>query len=78
MNAGHIDVHAHFLPAFYRDALAERGLSHPDGMPTIPAWSEGDALGIMGKLGIRAATLSISSPGVHLATTRPRVPSPGA
>ncbi|KAF2090892.1 amidohydrolase 2 [Saccharata proteae CBS 121410] len=28
-----IDVHAHFLPPFYRDALQSHGHAHPDGMP---------------------------------------------
>jgi hypothetical protein len=28
-----IDVHAHFLPDFYNDALVEAGQTHPDGMP---------------------------------------------
>ncbi|MDQ1470433.1 MAG: hypothetical protein QOJ99_1913 [Bryobacterales bacterium] len=27
-----IDVHAHFLPDFYNDALVEAGQTHPDGM----------------------------------------------
>jgi predicted TIM-barrel fold metal-dependent hydrolase len=65
MSLGRIDVHAHFLPPFYRDALIAAGLDHPDGMPAIPDWSEQEALNMMDSLDIRAAVLSISSPGVH-------------
>ena len=28
-----IDLHAHYLPDFYRDALVEHGHSQPDGFP---------------------------------------------
>jgi predicted TIM-barrel fold metal-dependent hydrolase len=65
MSSTRIDVHAHFLPSFYRDALIEAGLSQPDGMPAIPQWSEQMALSTMDRLGIETALLSISSPGVH-------------
>jgi predicted TIM-barrel fold metal-dependent hydrolase len=65
MDFTRIDVHAHFLPEFYRDALVESGQTHPDGMPAIPKWSEEAALTMMDKLQIKAAVLSISSPGVH-------------
>jgi predicted TIM-barrel fold metal-dependent hydrolase len=60
-----VDIHAHFVPDFYRQALAEAGLSHPDGIPAVPVWSEKAALAAMDRLGIRTAILSISSPGVH-------------
>lgn len=62
---GRIDVHHHFLPTFYLDALKQAGLSPPDGMLSTPAWSETKALAMLNKLGIRTAFLSISSPGVH-------------
>lgn len=61
----HIDVHAHYLPDFYRTAAAAAGHEHPDGMPGLPLWDTGRALGMMDQLSIRAAMLSISSPGVH-------------
>jgi hypothetical protein len=32
-----IDVHAHSLPAFYREALTEAGLSRPDGIVELPS-----------------------------------------
>lgn len=31
-----IDVHAHMIPDFYKEALEEAGHTHPDGMPGIP------------------------------------------
>jgi len=60
-----IDVHAHFLPTGYRAAAAAAGHEHPDGMPGLPRWDTGMAVDMMDKLNIRAAMLSISSPGVH-------------
>lgn len=60
-----VDVHAHFLPDFYAEALKAAGHGQPDGMPAIPAWSVHDALKTMDQLGVRTAMLSISSPGVH-------------
>ena len=66
MHDGLVDVHAHFLPEVYADALTTAGVVHPDGMPAVPAWSEASALALMDRLGINAAMLSISSPGVHL------------
>ncbi len=60
-----IDVHAHFLPDFYSAALRAADLSHPDGMPAIPQWSEEIALHMMDGLGIAAGVISISSPGVY-------------
>ncbi len=62
---GRVDVHAHFIPDLYRDALLEAGHGRPDGMPAIPPWSVGEALSAMDALGIERAMLSISSPGVH-------------
>lgn len=60
-----IDVHAHFIPEFYAQALRDAGHGKPDGMPMIPAWSAEEALGVMDRLGVRTAFLSVSSPGVH-------------
>ena len=65
MSKARVDVHAHFLPDFYREELKKAGLANPDGMPEIPGWSEDEALAIMETLGIRTAILSVSSPGVH-------------
>jgi len=60
-----IDIHAHFLPEFYRLALVEAGHQHPDGIPYIPEWSAERHLECMDRLGIATAILSVSSPGVH-------------
>lgn len=34
-----IDIHAHFIPEIYRKALLDNGITDPDGMPGIAAWS---------------------------------------
>ncbi len=60
-----IDVHAHYLPTSYRQAAAAAGYDPPDGIPGLPRWDTGAALGMMDQLNIRTAMLSISSPGVH-------------
>ena len=61
-----IDVHAHFLPDFYRDALREAGHDQPDGFPYIPEWSAEEHVAVMDRLGIAMSMLSISTPGVRL------------
>lgn len=61
-----IDVHSHFLPPFYSEALRNNGHAKPDGMPGLPDWSEGEHLSMMNKLGISKSILSGSSPGCHL------------
>ncbi|KAH6690746.1 hypothetical protein BKA61DRAFT_565097 [Leptodontidium sp. MPI-SDFR-AT-0119] len=63
-----IDIHAHFIPPFYREACLKTGHGRPDGMPTIPEWSEEAHLELMRKTSISKAILSISSPGVHLSS----------
>ncbi len=60
-----IDVHAHYLPDFYRDALREHGHDQPDGFPYIPEWSAADHVAFMDRLGIERSLLSVSSPGVR-------------
>jgi len=62
---GAIDVHAHFLTPRYRDEATAAGHAQPDGMPALPEWSVESALSLMDEAGIRAAMLSVSSPGVH-------------
>jgi predicted TIM-barrel fold metal-dependent hydrolase len=61
-----IDVHSHFLPPFYRTALAEHGHSHPDGMPAIPEWSLERHLDMMSTANVSKSILSVSSPGTHI------------
>jgi predicted TIM-barrel fold metal-dependent hydrolase len=60
-----VDVHAHYLPAFYREALVEHGHDQPDGFPLIPEWSADEHVAVMDRLGIATSVLSISSPGIH-------------
>lgn len=60
-----IDVHSHYLPEKYRSALAAAGHAKPSGMPGIPAWSVEQHVGMMDRMGIEAAILSISAPGLH-------------
>lgn len=65
MSRRRIDVHAHFLPDVYQSALAEAGISQPDGIMAVPSWDEQHALDTMDRLDVEVAMLSISSPGVH-------------
>jgi 6-methylsalicylate decarboxylase len=64
-----IDVHAHLIPPFYREALiaAGRGPSISGG---FPAWSPEQALEQMHDNGIAVAILSVSQPGVHFGDDR--------
>lgn len=64
---GKVDVHAHYLPAPYRERLAAAGHDRPDGMPQIPAWDAAEHVALMDRLGIATSLLSVSTPGVHLA-----------
>jgi predicted TIM-barrel fold metal-dependent hydrolase len=63
---GRIDVHAHYVPEGYREALLAAGHEQPDGFPWIPEWSAEEHLRTMDRLGIASSLLSVSSPGVHL------------
>lgn len=56
-----IDVHAHYVPDFYRRALIDSGSSTPDGSP-IPAWDEETHLARLEELRLDAAVLSLSQP----------------
>ncbi len=60
-----IDVHAHFVPEFYREAQVAAGHSKPDGIAAIPPWDAPMALRTMDELGVATAFISITSPGVH-------------
>lgn len=66
-----IDVHSHYLPPFYRDALLANGHEKIDGMPAIPEWSPEAHLKIMEAAHIKKAILSISTPGTNLHPTAP-------
>ena len=60
-----VDVHMHFIPDFYRHALALANMASPDGINELPPWDEENFLRVMDKLQIETAMLSLSSPGVH-------------
>jgi predicted TIM-barrel fold metal-dependent hydrolase len=61
-----IDVHHHFLPERYAEALRRSGNDRPDGIGSLPQWSEREAIGFLDDARIEKALLSISSPGVLL------------
>ena len=47
-----IDVHAHYLPADYREALIANGHTEPDGFPVLPEWSAEAHVAMMDRVGI--------------------------
>ncbi|SMC23367.1 Predicted metal-dependent hydrolase, TIM-barrel fold [Clostridium acidisoli DSM 12555] len=59
-----IDMHAHYLPQAYKDALLNSGEKNPDGFPT-PKWDPEVHLKTMQQLGISRSMLSISSPHIN-------------
>jgi predicted TIM-barrel fold metal-dependent hydrolase len=59
-----IDTHHHIVPPAYRAWLQGRGVT-AGGLP-IPEWSLDGALDLMDAAGVRAAVMSVSTPGVHL------------
>ncbi|PJZ25675.1 amidohydrolase [Leptospira hartskeerlii] len=59
-----IDVHHHFIPSFYTEALYRQGIKVVAGAP-LPSWSPERSLDAMNINGIRTAITSISSPGVY-------------
>lgn len=62
---GRIDVHQHFLPDFYAEALAKAGLSTVDGGMPVPAWSAEAAIQMMDRQQIATGMISLSSPSTH-------------
>ncbi len=61
-NHNTIDVHGHFLPPVYLDALRDAGVKLLDGGIPVPKWSPEQALAIMDEVGISGTVLSVSSP----------------
>src|SRR5580692_380896 len=70
---GRIDVHAHFLPEVYAQALTRAGLTTLDGGFPVPRWSAAAAIEVMDRQEIATAMVSLSSPSAHFlpATERP-------
>ncbi len=59
-----IDVHVHYVPAFYQKAVEDAGEAQTDGVP-LPRWTPEMHLESMAHLNIATAMLAISSPGIH-------------
>ncbi len=71
-----IDVHAHFLPPGYREALIANGQAQPDGFPILPTWSperprdarpgrhpDGDAVRLVAGRRVRRGPRRVGAPG---------------
>ena len=63
-DARRIDTHHHFVPAFYREWLWNKGITSAGGR-LIPEWSPEHALAFMDATGVETAILSLSTPGVE-------------
>jgi 6-methylsalicylate decarboxylase len=63
---GLIDVHSHFVPAWYAEEAAAHGHAMPDGMPFWPEWTPEGHLALMDRIGVARSLLSLSTPGVSL------------
>lgn len=59
-----VDMHVHYLPQAYREALLNCGEENPDGSPT-PQWDPDAHLEVMKYLDISTSMLSISSPHIN-------------
>ncbi|MFE5733254.1 amidohydrolase family protein [Streptomyces sp. NPDC056528] len=66
-SAQRIDVHQHVVPDFYRDELAEAGITDAGGR-ALPAWSPESALELMDLLDTATSILSVSTPGTGFLT----------
>ena len=64
-NEGWIDVHAHYLPPVYYDALRDAGVTELDGGMPIPRWSLENSLEMMDRCRTATQILSLSSPSVQ-------------
>jgi 6-methylsalicylate decarboxylase len=60
-----VDVHAHYLPPAYYDALRAAGVTELDGGIRVPRWRVEDSLAMMDRHGIATQMLSVSSPSVN-------------
>lgn len=71
MSAPHhrIDVHHHFFPPKYIEAMETKGVKEAGDAP-IPAWSVDRSLSVMDTYAIATAVISIAAPGVRVAGRR--------
>ena len=60
-----LDVHAHFLPTPYLEALGSAGVTTVDNGIPVPGWEVGQAIEVMDQAGIGCGMLSVSSPFLH-------------
>ncbi|HWE72456.1 MAG TPA: amidohydrolase family protein [Stellaceae bacterium] len=62
-----IDVHHHFVPQIYKDALSALGSAcpAPGYQPPIAKWTEQHSLDQMDAAEIAAALVSVTTPGIH-------------
>ncbi|QIK74720.1 amidohydrolase family protein [Nocardioides piscis] len=65
---GTVDVHAHLLPDYYREALRRHGVRRVSGLP-VPVWSPRLALRFMNSWHIAAQVLSVPDPAVSFLRT---------
>ncbi|MVU81327.1 amidohydrolase family protein [Nocardia sp. ET3-3] len=61
-----LDVHAHLIPPSFAEAWNAAPAPCRDGMPGLPPWSLSAAVDAMDRMGVRAAAVSVPSPGVAL------------
>ncbi|OGM47699.1 putative amidohydrolase family protein [Aspergillus bombycis] len=61
MDDRRIDVHHHFVPSFYREAVESVG-GDPSGW-VVPDWSPEEDAAVNDKFGIKTAILSLTAPG---------------
>lgn len=59
-----VDVHHHQVPGLYLDALAGIGITTAGGI-AFPEWTPEVSLDLMDRYAIKAAVLSLSSPGTY-------------
>jgi predicted TIM-barrel fold metal-dependent hydrolase len=64
MTVSRIDTHHHAFPPEYLAAVARMGLKAGGGI-AFPNWSPAASIEMMDRAGIRAAVLSVASPGVY-------------
>lgn len=64
MQMQRIDIHQHFLPPFYLETLAERGIRVGAELPFLE-WDTQSTLELMERHDITTAIVSISEPGVY-------------
>jgi predicted TIM-barrel fold metal-dependent hydrolase len=62
-----IDVHHHFVPQIYKDALSALGSAcpAPGYQAPIASWTEQRSLEQMDEAGIATAMISVTTPGIH-------------